>query len=286
MKREERSRGGAAAEGDLSLDAPATARILVEFIRSELQRTGRRRLVVGLSGGIDSAVAAFLAVQALGPEALYCLLMPYRSSSPDSTADAMRVVELLGARSETIDISAIVDAFREAAGPVERLRLGNVMARARMTLLFDRSAAHDALVLGTSNKTELLLGYGTLHGDLASALNPLGDLYKTQVRRLAEALGVPESIRAKPPSADLWPNQSDEGDLGFRYDEVDRLLALLVDERVSRETAIRRGFAPELVERVIRLVVGSQFKRRLPVIAKVSPRSVGWDFRYPRDWRS
>jgi len=286
MKRQERPRGGGDAEGDLSLDAPATARILVEFIRSELQRTGRRRLVVGLSGGIDSAVAAFLAVRALGPEALHCLLMPYRSSNPDSAADASKVVTQLGTRAETIDISGIVDAFREAGGPMERLRLGNVMARVRMILLFDRSAAHDALVLGTSNKTELLLGYGTLHGDLASALNPLGDLYKTQVRRLAEELGVPESIRVKPPSADLWPQQSDEGDLGFRYDEVDRLLALLVDERVSRETVIRRGFSPELVERVIRLVVGSQFKRRLPVIAKVSPRSVGWDFRYPRDWRS
>jgi NAD+ synthase len=212
--------------------------------------------------------------------------MPYRSSSAQSTEDAEKVVARLGARAETIDITPMVDAFEEVAGRVDRLRLGNVMARARMTLLFDRSAHHEALVLGTSNKTELLLGYGTLHGDLASALNPLGDLYKTQVRSIAAELGVPESIRVKPPSADLWPDQSDEGELGFRYDEVDRLLALLIDERVSRETAIDKGFAPELVERVTRLIVRSQFKRRLPVIAKVSPRSVGWDFRYPRDWRS
>jgi len=286
MKTTDRPSGGAAEEGDLSLDAPATVRILVEFLRSELRRTGRERLVVGLSGGIDSAVAAFLAVEALGAPAVHCLLMPYRTSSPQSLADAAKIVERLGTPAETIDISSIVDAFHAASGEPDRLRLGNVMARVRMTLLFDRSAAHDALVLGTSNKTELLLGYGTLHGDLACALNPLGDLYKTQVRSLAEALGVPESIRVKPPSADLWPDQSDEGDLGFRYDEVDRLLALLVDERISRDRVIQRGFAPELVERVIRLVVRSQFKRRLPVIAKVSPRSVGWDFRYPRDWRS
>jgi NAD+ synthase len=285
-KRRSSTAGGSAADGDLGIDAAATVRILTEFIRSELGRTGKRRLVVGLSGGIDSAVAAFLAVRALGPDALHCLLMPYRSSSRESIEDAEKVVRQLGTPSETIDISPMVDGFGKVSGEVDRLRLGNVMARARMILLFDRSAELDALVLGTSNKTELLLGYGTLHGDLASALNPLGDLYKTQVRRLAEELDVPDSIRLKPPSADLWPDQSDEREFGFSYDEVDRLLALLVDERVSRETAVRRGCSPELLERVTRLVVGSQFKRRLPVIAKVSPRSVGWDFRYPRDWKS
>lgn len=287
MKREDRPGGcGPGNEEGLAIDAPATVRILVEFIRSETGRTGRNRLVLGLSGGIDSAVAAFLAARALGPDSIHCLLMPYRSSSAGSVEDAKKVVEQLGLRSETIDITSMVDAFSGAGGPVDRLRLGNVMARMRMILLFDRSAEHEGLVLGTSNKTELLLGYGTLHGDLACALNPLGDLYKTQVRRLAEELGVPESIRTKPPSADLWPDQSDESELGFSYDEVDRLLALLVDQRVSRESLIKRGFAPEQVERVIRLIVGSQFKRCLPLIAKVSPRSVGWDFRYPRDWLS
>lgn len=279
-------RGGRDLDGDLAVDAAWTIRILTEFLRNELARTGMRKLVVGLSGGIDSAVAAFLAVKALGPEGLICLVMPYRSSSADSERDANKVIAQLGAGSEKIDISPLVDAFEELTGPVDRNRLGNVMARARMVLLFDRSAQHDALVLGTSNKTELLLGYGTLYGDLASAMNPLGDLYKTQVRALAAELDVPESIRLKAPSADLWPDQSDEQDLGFSYDEVDRLLALLVDARVSRKTAIERGFAPALVDRVTRLIVGSQFKRRLPVIAKVSTRSVGWDFRYPRDWRT
>ena len=270
----------------MTFHAPASIRILCEFIRREVERTGRRKLVVGLSGGIDSAVAAILAAQALGPDSVHCLLMPFRSSSPDSLADANAVVAQQGLPAETIDISPMVDAFTELSGEVNPVRLGNVMARARMTLLFDRSEEHGALVLGTSNKTELLLGYGTLHGDLASAINPLGDLYKTQVRALAEELDLPASIREKPPSADLWPDQSDEKELGFSYAEADRLLVLLVDRRVRREAAIERGFSPELVDRVTRLIVRSQFKRTQPVIAKVSPRSLGWDFRYPRDWQS
>jgi NAD+ synthase len=210
--------------------------------------------------------------------------MPYRTSGRDSLQDARRVVDDLGIEAETIDISPIVDGFVQSSGEVDRLRLGNVMARARMTLLYDRSAAHRALVLGTSNKTELLLGYGTLHGDLASAFNPIGDLYKTQVRSLAAYLGVPESIRIKPPTADLWPEQNDEDDLGFRYEDIDRLLALLIDARVSRATAIEAGFSADLIDDVTRRIVRSQFKRRLPVIAKISTRSIGWDFRYPRDW--
>ena len=180
----------------------------------------------------------------------------------------------------------MVDGFVAVADEVGRVRLGNVMARARMILLFDRSESHRALVLGTSNKTELLLGYGTLHGDMASAVNPIGDLYKTQVRRLAEFLGVPAEIRRKTPSADLWPEQSDEEELGLRYEEVDRLLALLVDARVGREAAVARGFPAALVDRVVTMIVRSQFKRMPPVIAKVSTRSIGWDFRYPRDWLS
>lgn len=273
-------------EGDLSIDAGWTTRILARFVRTEVRRTGKSKVILGLSGGIDSAVAAYLGREALGAESVICVLMPYASSSPDSVRDAQRVVRALGTPSETVNITPIVEGFRSAAGDVSRHRLGNVMARARMLLLFDRSAEHDALVLGTSNKTELLLGYGTLHGDLASALNPLGDLYKTQVRELARYLKVPASIRRKPPSADLWPNQSDEDEFGFSYEEVDRLLALLVDARVSRDTAVAEGFSRTLVERVIGLIVRSQFKRRPPVIAKVSARSVGWDFRYPRDWLS
>jgi len=273
-----------ALDGSLELDPEWTAKILSNFVRSELHRTELRDLVFGLSGGIDSAVAVYLAARAIDPARIHACLMPYRSSSEDSLHDARLVVEDLGIDAQTIDISPIVDGFVKTTGEVDPLRLGNVMARARMTVLYDRSAAHEALVLGTSNKTELLLGYGTLHGDLASALNPIGDLYKTQVRSLAEHLGVPESIRTKPPSADLWPGQTDEGDLGFGYDEVDALLALLIDARASRATAIEAGFTPELIEGVTRRIVRTQFKRKLPVIAKISTRSVGWDFRYPRDW--
>lgn len=275
-----------AAEPDLGIDAEATVRILTGFIRSEVLRTGRRRVVLGLSGGIDSAVAAYLAVAALGPAAVTAVLMPYRTSSPDSLLDAERIVGALGVVGEKVDISPLVDGFEKVSGRVSRLRLGNVMARARMMVLYDRSEAHGALVLGTSNKTELLLGYGTLHGDLASAINPLGDLYKTQVRALAAWMGVPRRIREKPPSADLWPGQGDEQDLGFSYELVDRLLALLVDARMSRDAVVAAGFAPGLVDRVARRVVRSQFKRNTPVIAKVSHRTVGWDFRYPRDWRT
>jgi NAD+ synthase len=176
--------------------------------------------------------------------------------------------------------------FSAKAGNVGPRRLGNVMARVRMLVLYDRSVEHDALVLGTSNKTELLLGYGTIHGDLASALNPLGDLYKTQVRELSRALGVPKAILEKPPSADLWPAQTDEADLGATYDEIDRILALLVDARVSPGTIVAKGFRRELVMHLRKLVTRSQFKRRLPLIAKVSTRSIGWDFRYPRDWKT
>jgi len=271
-------------DGALDLDPRWTVEILQKFIRTELHRTGLRDLVLGLSGGIDSAVSVYLAARAIEPSRIHACLMPYRSSSEDSLSDARAIVDDLGLDAETIDISPMVDGFEQVSHDAGRHRLGNVMARARMTLVFDRSMHHRALVLGTSNKTELLLGYGTLHGDLASALNPIGDLYKTQVRTLAEYLGVPESVRVKPPSADLWPDQTDEADLGFSYAEVDRLLGLLIDARASRATAIEDGFAPDLVDRVTRTITRSQFKRRLPIIAKISMRTIGWDFRYPRDW--
>lgn len=274
------------SEPDLSIDARETVRILTRFIRSEVERSGHSRVVVGLSGGLDSAVSAYLAADALGPGAVLGVMMPFRTSNPESLRDAETVLGALGMVGEKIDISPMVDAFSGALGRISRQRLGNIMARARMILLYDRSMQHGSLVLGTSNKTELLLGYGTLHGDLASAINPLGDLYKTQVRALATHLKVPLPIRRKVPSADLWPGQSDESELGFSYDLVDRLLALLIDARMSRATVVASGYKAGEVDRVTRRVVASHFKRRLPVIAKVSTRSVGWDFRYPRDWRS
>jgi NAD+ synthase len=271
---------------DLAIDPEWTERILCRFVAAEVRRTGRARVVVGLSGGLDSAVAATLAVEALGRDNVLALVLPHRASSPASRAHAELLIGRLGIVAEAIDISAMTDAFLASTQAPGKLRLGNAMARMRMILLYDRSAAWDALVLGTSNKTEILLGYGTIHGDLASALNPLGDLYKTQVRQLAAHLRIPAPIRKKAPSADLWPDQSDEQDLGFTYENVDRLLALLVDARVRPETAVRSGFPRRMVQAICGRIVRSQFKRKLPVVAKVSTRSVGWDFRYPRDWKS
>ena len=272
---------------ELAVDPEGTTAILGDFLRRELQRTGLKRFVVGLSGGVDSAVSTYLAARALGADGVHAVLMPYRTSNPQSEADARKVVEQLGLSSERVEITPMVDGFAAASGEVGAHRLGNVMARTRMIVLYDRSMDHDALVLGTSNKTELLLGYGTLHGDMASALNPIGDLYKGQVFQLAEYLGVPESIRTKPPSADLWPDQTDEQELGLDYPTADRLLHLLVDARIRPETLVREhGFDADLVASIERRMIRNQFKRMPPVIAKVSLRSIGWDFRYPRDWRT
>ncbi|HKQ60953.1 MAG TPA: NAD+ synthase [Candidatus Polarisedimenticolaceae bacterium] len=273
-------------ESGLAIDPAATVEILTRFIAAEVGRGGHRGVVLGLSGGLDSAVAAYLAARAVGPQATTCLLLPHGHLAPHALDDARRVVRRLGVEAETIDIAPLVRGFLEVSGEVDRLRLGNAMARCRMLLLYDRSAVRGSLVLGTSNKSELLLGYGTIHGDLAHALNPLGDLYKTQVRALADYLRVPASIRRRAPSADLWPQQTDERELGFRYADVDRLLELLIDARASRRTAISAGFPREFVDRVLRRVVRTQFKRRPPLIAKISTRTIGWDFRYPRDWLS
>lgn len=268
----------------LQIDADVTAQVLTNFLQNEIGKAGFRRAVLGLSGGVDSALSCVLAARALGPENVLALRLPYRASSPESLSHADLVIEALGIESETIDITPMVDPFFEVSPDISPNRKGNVMARARMTVIYDRSAAWRALVVGTSNKTELLLGYGTIFGDLASAVNPIGDLYKTQIRQMARALDVPDVIIQKAPSADLIPGQTDEGDFGFTYEEVDQLLALLVDERYSQEEAVDAGFARSFVDQVWRLVQQSQFKRALPIIPKISDRSVGHDFRYLRDW--
>ncbi|MBX6351743.1 MAG: NAD+ synthase [Thermoflavifilum sp.] len=278
-------------EQQLTLHVDLTVRVLTAFIREEVEKAGFRDVVLGLSGGIDSALVAFLAARALGPERVHGVLMPYRTSSPNSLADARKVVEALGVHALTVDITAPVDAYFAQMDallgePASLLRRGNRMARERMATLFDLSAHYRALVLGTSNKTELLLGYGTQFGDLASALNPIGDLYKCQVRQLAAALGVPESILSKPPSADLWQDQTDERELGFTYDEADEVLFQLVDLRLSPAELLDKGYNPTLIQTVVRRIRLNQYKRRTPVIAKLSSRTVGVDFRYLRDWGS
>ncbi len=268
----------------LALNNEIVRTILVKFLRDESQHAGFSRGVVGLSGGVDSAVVAFLAAEALGKENVRGVLMPYRTSNPQSRADADLVVRSLGIQTETVDISPMVDAYLKDRPDADRVRGGNVMARQRMIVLYDISSRDGALVFGTSNKTEILLGYGTIFGDLASALNPLGDLYKTQVWHLAEALGVPEAIVKKQPSADLWEGQTDEQELGITYARVDQLLYALVDERRNVKELLEMGFEEALIERVRRLIRINQFKRRPPLIAKISHRTVNIDFRYPRDW--
>jgi NAD+ synthase len=269
-----------------AIDASSAVRVITGFIRAQLEQTGFERLVVGLSGGVDSATVAYLVARAIGPDGLLAVRMPYRTSSPDSETDALRVVTALGCRTERVDITPMVDPMLalvsggdEAAGQVRR---GNVMARQRMIVLYDRSAAFDALVAGTGNKTEALLGYGTLFGDMASALAPIGDLYKSQLRAVAEELGVPPEIVAKPPSADLWPGQTDEGELGASYDDLDRILFAVVDRRWSVERCVAAGLDAALVGWVARRVAANEFKRQLPPVAKVSLRTPGVDHLYPR----
>ena len=258
--------------------------ILVAFIRNEVLKTGLAGVVVGLSGGVDSALSAMLAVEALGPKNVLGVLMPYKTSHPDSQTHAEMVAQKSGIESLLVDITPQIDDYFERFADADARRRGNKMARERMTILYDQSMRWAALVLGTSNKTELLLGYGTLHGDMASALNPLGDLYKTQVWALSEAVGVPEVIVAKDPSADLWIGQTDEGELGFSYREVDKLLYLMVDQRYTKAELRAAGFPERFIDEIAARIMNSQFKRRLPVIAKVSQRTIDRDFRYSRDW--
>jgi NAD+ synthase len=268
----------------LSLNVAMVRDLLVKFLHDETKNAGFHRGVIGLSGGVDSAVSAFLTAEALGKENTIAVLMPYRSSSPKSVDDARAVVDKLKIRSELIDISAMVDAYCETWKVTDKVRRGNVMARMRMIALYDISARERALVVGTSNKTEILVGYGTLFGDTASAINPLGDLYKTQVWQLAGELGIPQSIIEKTPTADLWEGQSDEDELGCTYAQLDSLLFRLVDERRNDEELQKLGFVPEFVARVKGMIQKNQFKRRPPLIAKVSYRTVNVDFRYVRDW--
>jgi NAD+ synthase len=270
--------------GDLSINLPLVESVLLGFIRNEVNRVGFKRVVVGMSGGVDSSLVAWLAARALGPENIIGVAMPYRTSNPQSLNDARLVVDEAGISLRVIEITSQIDAYFEAFPDADKQRRGNKMARERMTILYDQSLTEEALVLGTSNKTELLLGYSTIFGDSASALNPIGDLYKTQVWQLASYMGLPDAVITKAPSADLWEGQSDETELGFAYSAVDGLLLQLIDRRVSAEELIEMGHDRAFVEAVLQRMRLNQYKRRPPVIAKLSQRTIDREFRYPRDW--
>ena len=269
---------------DLSINTDVARQILTGFVKSEVTRVGYARAVIGLSGGIDSALSCVLAVEALGRENVLAVRMPYKSSNPDSLAHAELLIEQLKIPSKTIEITEMVEPLFDKDANITKLRKGNIMARERMIVLYDQSEVFKGLVIGTSNKTEILLGYSTQFGDSASAINPIGDLYKTQIRQLARALNIPAPVLDKAPSADLWEGQTDEGELGFTYEKVDQLLYLLIDQRYSPHECVEAGFDEKFVNVVVKRIQRTQYKRMQPPIAKLSNRTIGYDFLYLRDW--
>ena len=255
---------------------------LQHFLNDEVKKTGIKKVVVGLSGGLDSAVVAVLAQKAFRDD-LLCVKMPSHYSSQSSLDDADELCRDFNIRNETVSIEPMLKAYEELNPNMDNLRKGNFSSRMRMSTLFDISARESALVLGTSNKSELMLGYGTLYGDLSSAVNPIGDLYKSEVYELAEYLGVSKSIIKKPPSADLWDGQSDEADLGYTYAQLDEALKLYVEDRLSKEEMVENGIDKKMLEMIIKRIFRNQFKRKMPVIAKLTSRTINHDFNYPRD---
>jgi NAD+ synthase len=271
----------------LLLNAPLAVKVLTSFIRDAVETSGTSGVVVGLSGGVDSSLSAALAAEALGPERVHGFLLPYRTSNPASEQDARTVAEHLGVPHRVIDISPMIDAYfqmeAETEPDADPVRRGNKMARERMTILFDQAKKRNALVLGTSNKTEILLGYSTVFGDNASSLNPLGDLYKAQIWQLSRYLGLPSAVIDKAPSADLFPGQTDEGDLGFDYRTADEVLYLLFDEGLRPEEVMARGYDERVVQQILTYEQRFRFKRRLMLIARLSGSAVNLDQEIPRD---
>ncbi|MBA3869562.1 MAG: NAD+ synthase [Anaerolineae bacterium] len=268
----------------LNINTDIARKMLTGFIRDQITKAGMKRAVLGLSGGIDSALSTYLSVEALGAENVLAVRMPYKTSNPASMNDASLVIESLGIPYLNVPITEMADPLINQFPDMTNLRKGNIMARLRMVTLYDQSVAFGGLVMGTSNKTEFLLGYSTIYGDSGVALHPLADLYKAQVRQLSRAMGVPQPIIDKAPSADLWEGQTDEGELGYTYANVDQVLFLLVDERYTVDEVVEEGFERTFVENVWSRVKINHYKRTMPNIAKLSRRSIGHDFLYLRDF--
>jgi NAD+ synthase len=268
----------------MKINATFVEKILTSFIKEELSKFNYKNGILGLSGGVDSSVCAALAMKALGPTNVIALILPYGESFSEDIEDAKELVQVFGIKSKIINISPMIDTYFSNYPSEDRIAKGNKMARERMSILYDFSVREKALVLGTSNKTELLIGYGTIYGDMACAINPLGDLYKTQIKQLAKHLEIPEKILKKSPTAGLWVGQTDEEEIGLSYDELDKILYKLVDQRKPKEELIASGVKKKILEKIIRLIKNSEFKRNLPPIPKISARTVGHDFLFPYDW--
>jgi NAD+ synthetase len=267
----------------LEVDGALLEDWLTRFLRDEMSRRGFARAVIGVSGGVDSAVTAYLAARALGPENVIGVRMPYRTSSPESLEHGQLVLDALGIAGRTLDISAAVDGYLANEPDADASRKGNVMARMRMIALFDLSAKHHAIPLGTGNKTERLFGYFTWHADDSPPINPLGDLFKTQVWALARQLGVPEAIVAKAPSADLVLGQTDEGDFGISYQKADEILNWILSG-YGAEDLVARGFDANDVTVVTKRLASTHWKRRLPTVAMISPTAIGESYLRPVDY--
>jgi NAD+ synthase len=255
---------------------------LLNFLKDGVESSGLDRVVIGLSGGLDSAVVATL-LQKVFEDRFLAISMPSQFSSNSSLEDARELVEKFGIRWKIVEIEKYIETYLNRNPNASNLQMGNFSARVRMATLYDISAVESALVIGTSNKSELLLGYGTLFGDLASAINPIGDIYKSDLFEFAEFIGVPDSIVKKPPSADLFEGQSDEAEIGYSYSEIDEVLKLLVENRFSKQDVLKKISNRDLVEMIFKRVYRNQFKRKMPIVAKITNRTFGHDFLYSRD---
>ncbi|MDQ7027826.1 MAG: NAD+ synthase [Anaerolineae bacterium] len=269
----------------MTINTDLARNILTGFIRDQISKAGMKKAVLGLSGGIDSALSAYLSAEALGAENVLAVRMPYETSSENSLIHADDVIKDLGLASITVPITPMAQPLIERFDDMTNVRAGNIMARTRMIILYDQSVSWGGLVMGTSNKTEFMLGYSTIYGDSGVALQPIADLFKCQVRQLSRAMGVPSAIVDKPPSADLWEGQTDEQELGFSYDAADTVLYLLIDERYTvEEAAEASGYDVAFISKVWERVKANHYKRTMPNIAKVSRRTIGHDFLYLRDY--